>query len=145
MNGAFLAIASTSDEKTNKLVSETAPCLVNVVDKPEIANFIVPSVISRGLLTIAISTAGASPAMAKAIKKELELIYNKDFGQFLAFLKQLRQKAMRDIPDKKARERFLKSVAEKEILSVLRNNGFKAAREKVIKQFNLLKGGSSKP
>lgn len=94
-----------------------------------------------GPLTIAISTAGASPAIAKAIRKELELIYNKDFGQFLAFLKQLRQKAIRDIPDKKARERFLKSVAEKEILSILRNNGFKAARERVIKQFNLLKKG----
>jgi precorrin-2 dehydrogenase/sirohydrochlorin ferrochelatase len=119
------------------LVSETAPCLVNVVDRPEIANFIVPSVINREPLTIAISTAGASPAMAKAIRKELELIYNKDFGQFLAFLKQLRKKLMRDIPDNKKREGLLKKIASKEILSILRKNGFKAAKNKVLERIKI--------
>jgi len=98
------------------------------------ANFIVPSAINKGLLTIAISTGGASPAMAKAIRKELELIYNKDFGRFLAFLKQLRKKLMKGIPDNKKREGLLKEAASKEILSILRKNGFKAAREEVIKK-----------
>jgi len=146
LNGAFLTIASTSDEKTNKLVSETAPCLINVVDKPEMANFIVPSVINRGLLTIAISTAGASPAMAKAIRKELELIYNKDFGHFLSFLKQLRKKAIKGISDntgsqslrlsgaRKKREGLLKEIASREILNILRKSGFKAAKSKVLEK-----------
>lgn len=133
LKNAFLVIAATSDERVNSKVSGDAPFLVNVVDRPELANFIVPSVVSRGPMTIAISTSGASPAMAKAVRKELELLYNKDFGQFLAFLKQLRKKAVRDIPDNKKRERLLKEVASKEIFGILRKNGFKAAREEVIK------------
>jgi precorrin-2 dehydrogenase/sirohydrochlorin ferrochelatase len=131
LKNAFLVIAATSDEKINSRVSGDAPFLVNVVDRPELANFIVPSVMSRGAMTIAISTSGASPAMAKAVRKELELLYNKDFGHFLAFLRQLRKKAMRDIPDNKERERLLKEAASREILSVLRKNGFKAAKNKV--------------
>lgn len=132
LKGAFLVIAATSDERINRKVSDDAPCLVNVVDKPEMANFIVPSVVNRGPMTIAVSTSGASPAMAKAVRKELELLYNKDFGQFLDFLKKLRKRAIKEITDKKARERFLKDVASKEVLSILRGKGFKEAKEKVI-------------
>jgi precorrin-2 dehydrogenase/sirohydrochlorin ferrochelatase len=137
LRNAFLVIAATSDERVNSKVSGDAPFLVNVVDRPELANFIVPSVVNRGTMTIAISTSGASPAMAKAVRKELELLYNKDFGQFLAFLKQLRKKAKRDIPDNKKRERLLKEVASKEILSVLRKNGFKAAKSKVLEKIKI--------
>jgi precorrin-2 dehydrogenase/sirohydrochlorin ferrochelatase len=138
LKSAFLVIAATSDEGINSRVSGDAPFLVNVVDRPGLANFIVPSVVSRGPMTIAISTSGASPAMAKAVRKELELLYNKDFGQFLAFLKQLRKKAMRDIPDNKKRERVLKEVASKEILNILRKNGFKAAKNKVLNRLKAL-------
>ncbi len=132
LKNAFLVIAATSDEKINKMVSKDAPFLVNVVDRPELANFIVPSVVSRGPMTIAISTSGASPAMARAVRKELELLYNKDFGRFITFLGQLRKKVMRDIPANRERERFLKEVASKEILSILRKNGFKAAKNKIL-------------
>ncbi|MDA8214871.1 MAG: bifunctional precorrin-2 dehydrogenase/sirohydrochlorin ferrochelatase [Nitrospiraceae bacterium] len=132
LKGAFLVIAATSDERINRKVSDDAPCLVNVVDKPEMANFIVPSVVDRGPMTIAVSTSGASPAIARAVRKELELLYNKDFGQFLDFLKKLRKRAIKEITDKKARERFLKGVASKEVLSILRGKGFKEAKEKVI-------------
>lgn len=132
LKGAFLVIAATSDERINRKVSDDAPCLVNVADKPEMANFIVPSVVNRGPMTIAVSTSGASPAIARAVRKELELLYNKDFGQFLDFLKKLRKRATKEITGKKARERFLKSVASKEVLSILRGKGFKEAKEKVI-------------
>lgn len=132
LKGAFLVIAATSDERINRKVSDDAPGLVNVADKPEMANFIVPSVVSRGPMTIAISTSGASPAMARAVRKELQLLYNKDFGQFLDFLKKLRKRVIDEIPDKKARERFLKGVVSKEVLSILRGKGFKEAKDKVI-------------
>jgi precorrin-2 dehydrogenase/sirohydrochlorin ferrochelatase len=137
LKNAFLVIAATSDERINSRVSGDAPFLVNVVDRPELANFIVPSVVSRGPMTIAISTSGASPAMAKAVRKELEFLYNKDFGHFLAFLRQLRKKAMRDIPENKERERLLKEAASKEILSILRKNGFKAAKNKVLEKIKI--------
>jgi precorrin-2 dehydrogenase/sirohydrochlorin ferrochelatase len=137
LKNAFLVIAATSDERINTKVSGDAPFLVNVVDMPELANFIVPSVVSRGPMTIAISTSGASPAMARAVRKELELLYNRDFGQFLAFLRQLRKKAMKDIPDNKKRESLLKEVASKEILSILRKNGFKEAKNKVLEKIKI--------
>jgi len=139
LKGAFLVIASTSDEKINKIISEAAPCLVNVVDRPEMANFIVPSVISKGPLTIAISTAGASPAVAKTIRKELELIYNKDFGRFLDFLKQLRRHVIKEITDKRKREFFLKGVASPEIFNTIRKKGFKEAKVKVASEIQKLK------
>lgn len=129
---AFLVIAATSDEATNIRVSRDAPFLVNVVDRPDLANFIVPSVVSRGPMTIAISTSGASPAMAKEVRKELEILYGKDFGRFLAFLRQLRKKVLQDITDNKKREMLLKRVASKEIFDTLREKGLKSAKERVL-------------
>lgn len=66
LNGAFLAIASTDDRDVNEKVFEAArrkTVLVNVVDSPAQCDFIVPSVVSRGALSIAISTSGVSPAL----------------------------------------------------------------------------------
>lgn len=132
LKDAFLVIAAASDEDINRKVSEEAPCLVNVVDMPEMANFIVPSVLNRGPMTITVSTSGASPAAARAVRKEIESLYNKNFGQYLNFLKQMRKKIIKAIPDKKARERFLNGVASKEIFNILRENGFKEARQMVL-------------
>lgn len=131
LKDAFLVIAATSDREINKKISDEADCLVNVVDMPEMANFIVPSVVNRGMMTIAISTSGASPAVAKAVRKELQMLYNKDFGKFLAFLKKLRAEAIKDFPDKKPRERFLKSLASKEVIKILREKGFEKAKEMI--------------
>lgn len=130
--GAFLVIAATDDERINTKVSNDAACLVNVVDIPEMANFIVPSVVKRGPMTIAVSTSGASPAMAKRIRKELELSYNKDFGRYLSFLRQIREKMLKEVNDKKVRERFLKELASQEFLNILRKDGFQKAKDKVL-------------
>ena len=113
VRSAFLVIAATDSEKTNRRVSRDAAAagkLVNVVDSPSLCNFIVPSVVKRGLLTIAISIAGASPAAAKAIRKDLEKRYGPEFAGRLDEMKRMRSKAMREIGDKKKRERFLKGL-----------------------------------
>lgn len=135
LKDAFLVIAATSDERINRKISEEAPCLVNVVDRPEMANFIVPAVVSRGPMTIAVSTSGASPAMAREIRKELELLYGKAFAQYLKFLKQMRQMVLKDVPDKEARERFFKEVASENIIRLLREKGFEKTREVVLQKF----------
>lgn len=136
LKDAFLVIAATSDKMLNKRVSDEAPFLVNVVDMPEIANFIVPSVVSRGALTIAISTSGKSPAAARAIRKEIELQYGSDFSLFLDFLGDVRKNAMKKISDKKTRERFLKDIASQKILGILRENGFVSAKEIIINKMH---------
>ncbi|MEW6117605.1 MAG: bifunctional precorrin-2 dehydrogenase/sirohydrochlorin ferrochelatase [Nitrospirota bacterium] len=136
LKGSFLAIAATSDDQVNTAVSKDAPCLVNVVDQPALANFIVPSVVQRGLLTIAISTSGASPAMARAMRRELEFLYGKDFGRFLDLVHTLRKRALKGIPEKRKREEFLKGMASAAIFDVLRRKGFSEAREVVLRKFH---------
>ena len=80
LKNAFLVIAATDSQIMNEQVSKDAPCLLNVVDTPHLCNFIVPSVMKRGPLTIAISTSGISPALLKLIRKELEKMYGLEFS-----------------------------------------------------------------
>ncbi len=143
LKGAFLVIAATSDYCINAKVSHDAACLVNVVDEPELANFIVPSLINRGPLAIAVSTSGASPAVAKAIRKELESMYGTAFGLFLEVLKKLRKKAVQEITDKQVREDFLKGAASERVLAVLRDRGFKEAKKRVVESFETARRISS--
>lgn len=118
LKGAFLVVAATDDEGENEKIARQAG-LVNVVDRPELCSFIVPSSIKRGPLQIAISTSGISPAISKAIRKELEALYGPAFGKYLMSLKGLRRKAIMEM-GKKDRESFLKSLASGKILAGLR-------------------------
>jgi len=114
IGSSFLVIAATGSENTNGRVAKDASALhrlVNVVDTPALCSFIVPSVVRRGLLTIAISTGGASPALAKAIRKDLEKRYGPEISKSLVAVKNAREKAMAEIPDKTEREKFLRNLA----------------------------------
>lgn len=113
LKGSFLVIAATDSQVINKQVSEDAPCLVNVVDAPSLCNFIVPAVVRRGPLVIAISTSGISPALSGSIRKELERRYGPEFSNYLKLLKKLRSQAMKEIPDRRKRAKFLKNLASK--------------------------------
>lgn len=130
LKGAFLVIAATSYPEINtKVVREAGviceSLLLNVVDMPSQCNFIVPSIVRRGPLTIAISTSGTSPAMARAIRRDLEKLYGPEFANYLKLLGKIRKKAIKEIPDKKKRVEFFKSLASEEIMEILRNRGFK--------------------
>lgn len=125
LKNAFIIIAATDSQVINKHVSEDALCLVNVVDAPSLCNFIVPSVVKRGPLTIAISTSGVSPALSRSIRKELEKLYGSEFSRYLKFLEKFRKKVVKEIPDKTKRAAFLKSLASKEMIEMLRKKGFK--------------------
>jgi precorrin-2 dehydrogenase/sirohydrochlorin ferrochelatase len=125
VKNTFLVIAATDSEEINKKVSEEAPCLVNVVDTPSLCNFIVPSVIQRGLLTIAISTGGVSPALSKSIRKELEKLYGPELAEYLRLLQKIRERAMREISDKRKRTEFLKSLVSAKVIKMLRDKGYK--------------------
>jgi len=88
LKGAFVVIAATDDGKINDLVAQEAEqrgMLVNVVDDPTVSNFIVPSYLRRGDITVAVSTAGRSPALARKIRHRLE----KEFGAEYATLARL--------------------------------------------------------
>jgi len=97
LDGMFLVIAATDDETLNHEVSEQARSrrlLVNAVDQPADCTFIVPSIVRRGDLLIAISTSGKSPAFAKRLRKALEVQYGDAYGTFLELMGRIREKVL---------------------------------------------------
>ncbi len=128
LKDAFLVIAATDSPDINEQVSQHAPCLVNVVDTPEVCNFIVPSVIQRGPLTIAVSTSGISPALSRFIRKELEQMYGPEFSEYLRSLRGIRTEAMKSIRDQKERSEFLKSVASEKMIRMLKEKGCRTVK-----------------
>lgn len=91
--GAFVAIAATDDANINRKVASEAErrgLLVNVVDVPGLSNFIVPSQLRRGDLSIAVSTGGASPALARRIRERLEGDFGDEYAALLALAAQVR-------------------------------------------------------
>lgn len=134
LKGSFLVIAATDSPALNSEIAREAPALVNVVDVPSECNFIAPSVVTRGPLTIAISTGGVSPAFAKTIRQELEKSYGPAIGRYLTFIRAVRKKALSCIDDRKKRERFLKELASPKVLQDLRTKGVKAVRQSIEKR-----------
>lgn len=132
LKNAFVVVAATSSPETNTKIAHDAENLVNVVDPPSAGNFIVPSTVRRAPLTLAISTEGASPAVSKAIRKEIEANYDREFARYLRFVEKIRRQAMEKITDRKKREKFLKSLASEEAFRMLRNKGFRAISEKML-------------
>ncbi|HWO95193.1 MAG TPA: NAD(P)-dependent oxidoreductase [Bacillus sp. (in: firmicutes)] len=93
IEGFFFIIAATHLPDVNHCVAQWASPqqLINVADKRERGNVVIPSHIKRGDLSIAVSTNGASPALTKAIKRELSEKYDESFGEFVSFLKECRE------------------------------------------------------
>jgi precorrin-2 dehydrogenase/sirohydrochlorin ferrochelatase len=86
---AFLVIAATDDEETQKQIYEEAATnnlLVNVADVPQRCNFILPATVRRGDLSLSISTAGKSPALARKIRMELEKRYGPEYKRLVDIL-----------------------------------------------------------
>ncbi len=93
LEGVFIAIAATDDTDVNIAVfsdAEERAMLVNVVDVPPLCNFILPAIVRSGPLAIAISTAGASPALAKRIKREIEGSYGEPYARLAVLLNEVR-------------------------------------------------------
>jgi precorrin-2 dehydrogenase/sirohydrochlorin ferrochelatase len=93
IEGAALVIGATDDEEINAAVSQDATAKgipVNVVDDPQKCDFILPSIVERGDLAIAIGTGGKSPALARHLREELEARYGAEYEIFLRILGSLR-------------------------------------------------------
>lgn len=136
LKDAFIVIAGTSSNEINKRIAQDAKHLVNVIDKPSEGNFIAPSIVKRGPLTIAISTEGISPATSKTIRKELEKLYGAEFTHYLNFLRVIRKKALKEIKDNKKRQEFLKGLASEKIFNTLRGKGFPYLSKLIRQEFS---------
>jgi len=95
--GMALVLGATDDPRVNAQVSAAAQDLgiwVNIADAPELCTFIVPARVSRGDLTVAVSTGGASPALARKLREEMEGRFGREYGPYLALLKRVRERLL---------------------------------------------------
>ncbi len=102
LRGAVLVIAATDDGLVNASVGRWARRLgvwVNVVDDPALCTVIAPAVVRRGLLTIAISTSGASPALAQRMRQELGRRYGREYEAYLRLLLEARTRVQKVVPE----------------------------------------------
>jgi siroheme synthase-like protein len=113
LEGSFLVIAATNDSEVNIAVHEQAEgraMLVNVVDVPPLCNFILPAVVRSGPLAIAISTAGASPALAKRMKREIAAEFGEEYARLAVLLNDARGWAKATLPTFQDRKEFFESI-----------------------------------
>jgi precorrin-2 dehydrogenase len=109
----FLAIAATNHTDVNIAVSEGAErraMLVNVVDVPPLCNFILPAIVRSGPLAIAISTAGASPALAKRMKREIAESFGEPYARLAVILNDHRGWAKATLPTYQDRKEFFEGI-----------------------------------
>ena len=113
LEGAFMAIAATNDTDVNIAVFEDAErraMLVNVVDVPPLCNFILPAIVRMSPLAIAISTAGASPALAKRMKREIEAQFGEPYARLAVLLNEVRGWAKATLPTYQDRKEFFEGI-----------------------------------
>jgi precorrin-2 dehydrogenase/sirohydrochlorin ferrochelatase len=97
VEGMSLVMAATDDPQVNARVSAAAQARaiwVNVADEPEYCTFIVPAQVRRGDLTLAISTGGASPALARQVREELQQHFGPEYGPYLDLLRRVRTRVL---------------------------------------------------
>jgi len=113
LEGAFMAIAATDDTDINIAVfddAEARAMLVNVVDVPPLCNFILPAIVRVHPLAIAISTAGASPALAKRMKREIEANFGEPYARLAVLLSEARGWAKSNLPTYQDRKEFFETI-----------------------------------
>lgn len=142
LRGAFLVLAATDDPELNRLIAartKKSNQLVNIANLPEASSFLVPAVVRRGGLLIAVSTSGYSPALAKRIRQELGRAFGKEFSGFLELLGRVRQALLARIPTQAQRQRILNRLVRSEILDLIRSGRHHLARKR-IQQITGLEG-----
>ncbi|BBV74279.1 siroheme synthase [Raoultella planticola] len=109
LDPCWLAIAATDDEDVNQQVSDAAEArriFCNVVDAPQQASFIMPSIIDRSPLMVAVSSGGTSPVLARLLREKLESILPLHLGQLARYAGQLRSRVKKQFATVGERRRF---------------------------------------
>src|ERR1051325_2657977 len=113
LEATFIAIAATNDTDVNSRVYEDAErraMLVNIVDVPPLCNFILPAIVRTGPLAIPISTAGASPALAKRMKREVSELFGEEYARLAVVLNDARGWAKGTLPTYQDRKEFFEGI-----------------------------------
>lgn len=142
--GMYLVIAATDDPAVNAAVARACRqknILVNVASPPEESSFIVPSVVERGDLLLAVSTCGSSPALAKQVRLDLERTYGPEYGMFLEKMSLLRRRLLHEVADEEVRRKVFQAVVESDVLYLLKGG---AAHEADLRIAEIVKAVAGK-
>jgi siroheme synthase-like protein len=134
LDGANIVIASTDDQTVNEQVA--ADCRrrripVNVVDVTPLCEFIVPAIVEKGSVQIAISTGGKSPALGRTLKEDLQRLVGPEYTEVNDVLGTLREGAKRVLPTDVDRKRFFDGIVARGILDMLREGRRREAYETI--------------
>lgn len=146
--GITLVIGATNDIQVNRLISQKSaslgiPC--NIVDCPELCSFIVPAVIRRGELNIAVSTAGASPRFSRYVKNRIALSFGNEFKQLADYFSDIRKRVRIDITLPSDRFLFWETIFDTDPISYIHQNGwieFCNRTETLLEKFKQKAGNS---
>ena len=125
LEGKFLVIGATDDEGLNRQISEDAGrrnLLCNIADQPSLCNFILPAIVDRGDLVIAVSTSGKSPAFAKKIRRALEKQFGPEYEPFLSLMGKIRDVLLAEAHQPEAHRHLFEQLIDAGLLDMLREN-----------------------
>ncbi len=132
--GAWLVYAATDDPMVNGMVYRTAlkrRVLTNVVDQTPLCTFIAPAIVRRGALTVAVSTGGGSPSLAKVVRDDIRRILDV-YAPMLGLLRSLRGVAKRAMPHYSDRKRYFDRLVRGRTLALVRTGRSGAARREAL-------------
>jgi len=135
LRGAWLVYAATDDERINELVSRyaiRARIFTNVVDQPRLCSFIAPAIVKRNDLVIAISTGGASPTLAKQLRRDIQRTVGRDYARMMGLLKSLRAVAKRKLPAYDDRKHYFARLVNGPVFGLVRTGKVAAARREAL-------------
>ncbi len=130
LDGAVLVIAATSDPDLNRFVGGACRdrgIPVNVVDQPADCTFIVPAVVRRGDLLLAVSTSGKSPALARAVRRELEERFGPEYGGFLVLMGDVREAVLSRGRGRKDNRDVFRELVQSSLLEAMRSGDWSRA------------------
>ena len=133
-SGATLVLSATDDDATNRSVFEEARkagALVNTADQPALCDFIMPAVVRRGDIAIAISTSGTSPGLAARLRQKIARLIGPEYGHLAQLLSEARPLIRRRIPEQADRKELQYRILDSDIMSYLRNNDIAGAERRL--------------
>ncbi len=135
LHGAWLVYACTDEQAINEQVFREATrrrIFTNVIDQKPLCSFITPSLFTRGSLTVAVSTGGASPTIAKRLRRELEQNVGREYVPMLKLLAGLRGVAKRRLPHYNDRKRYFNEVVGGRVFRLVRSGRYQQARHDAL-------------
>ncbi len=131
IDSAFLVIGATDNREVNERIFRDARLrniLVNIVDEPERCDFILPSIVERGDLSIAVSTGGKSPALAKRLRQELEEIFGAEYETYLRIMGEIREFVLARGRSSDENRQIFESFVQSDMLNLIRKKDWNAVR-----------------